>query len=210
MTKNPTPCRNSLIVHPPESSMTLDLMSEAADLMIAGRIEAARERMLTADIRSLRKWFHYEAQPTTKVLRRHGITRSDLPKPPKEIRTPGRVKDRTKYAVFQRDSWHCRFCSMRVIDPRARSHFSRTFDDFHWGRPNLHKHSCIAVLASPDHVVPQQWGGSNEEDNLVTACRPCQFSRHEHRIEHCGIFDPRDRPPIKSDWDGLYRVLGCA
>ena len=207
MNTNPTACRNSLIVHPPESNMTLDLMAEAADLLLAGRIEAARECMLKADIRSLGEWFHFEAQPTTKVLRRHGITRSDLPKPPKGGKTPGDAKTRTKYAVFQRDSWRCRFCDTRVIDPRARSRFSMTFDEFQWKPGNLNKHACLAVLASHDHVVPRQWGGSNEEQNLVTACWPCQFSRHEHRIEHCGIFDPRDRKPIQSDWDGLCRVM---
>ena len=209
MNTNRTPCRNSLIVHPSESNMTLDAMAKAADLLIAGRIEAAREWILKADIRSLREWFHYEAQPTRKVLLRHGIKKSDLPDPPTEIKTPGDAKARTKYSVFQRDAWHCRFCGIRVIDPRARDHF-KPLDEFQWGKRNLDRHASLAVLASHDHVIPKQWGGSHEMSNLVTACWPCQFSRHKYRIEHCGIFDPRDRPPIESNWDGLCRVLDAA
>lgn len=169
-------CRNSLIKHPADSNKTLDLLSEAVDLLIAGRFECARDRILEADIRSLCEWFHHEAQRTTLALSRHGIRRSELPKPPKNLKTRGDASAKTKYAVFQRDGWLCRFCDIRVIDPRVRKRLSELFVDFRWGRRNLDKHACLAVLASHDHVVPRQWGGSNEEYNLVTACWSCQFS----------------------------------
>ena len=185
-------------------------MSEAADLLVVGRKDDAFERILQADIRSLREWFHYQAQATTVALRRHGISRSALPKPAKDLKTPGDASAKTKYAIFRRDAWYCRFCGTRVIDPRVRKRLSDTFGEFRWGRGNLNKHACLAVLASHDHVVPRQWGGSNEPDNLVTACWPCQFSRHNYRIEDCGIFDPRDRPPIDAGWDGLCRILDAA
>ena len=79
-----------------------------------------------------------------------------------------------------------------------------------WGRRNLGKHACLAVLASHEHVVPRQWGGSNEQNNLVTACWSCQFSRHNYRLEDSGIIDPRNRAPINDVWDGLFRVLAAA
>lgn len=65
----------------------------------------------------------------------------------------------------------------------------------------------IAVLGSHDHVVPRSWGGSNELDNLVTACWPCQFGRGNARLEDCGLIDPRDRAPVVDDWDGLSRLV---
>ena len=207
---NPNHCKNSLIEHPPESNIVLGLMSEAADMLVAEQTDDALERILQADTRSLREWFHFQAQATTVALRRHGIIRSALPRPPKDLKTPGDASARTKYAIFRRDGWHCRFCGTRVIDPRVRKCLSDTFGEFRWGRGNLNKHACVAVLASHDHVVPRQWGGSNEPDNLVTACWPCQFSRHNYRIEDCGIFDPRDRPPIDAGWDGLCRVLDAS
>ena len=204
---NSVPCRMSLIEHPAESNTTLDLMSVAADLLSVGRTIDAHARVLEADISSLCEWFHYEAQPTTLALRRHGIRRSELPKPHKHLKTKGDASAKTRYSVFKRDGWHCRFCSIRVIDPRVRKRLSEMFDEFRWGRRNLEKHACLAVLASHDHVIPRRWGGSNEENNLVTACWPCQFSRSSYRIEDCGIFDPRTRPPIADGWDGLGRIL---
>ena len=206
----PRQYRYSLIEHPAASNIVLDLMSEATDLMVAGRMDDARKRLLQADIPSLREWFHYEAQPTTLALRRHGISRSGLPKPPKALKTQGDASAKTKHAIFRRDVWHCRFCGIRVIDPRARKRLSGAFGEFHWGRGNLNKHACLAVVASHDHVVPRQWGGSNEKENLVTACWACQFSRHNYRIEDCGILDPRDRPPVTAGWDGLCRLLDAA
>ena len=205
MTQNPS--RYTLITHPRESNVTLDLMSEAADLLLDRRVHEATAKIVQANIRSLREWFHYEAQKTTLVLRRHGIERSKLPKPPKELKTEGDAKAQIKKSVFGRDRWHCRFCCIRVIDPQIPKHLSGIFSEFPWGSANLEKHACLAVRASHDHVLPRSWGGSNDDANLVTACWPCQFSRMEHRIEECGISDPREREPIRSDWDGLLRFL---
>ena len=200
-------CRFSLIEHPAESNVVLDLMAEAADLLVAGQIGGAHARILAADIPSLCEWFHYEGQPTTKILKRHGIERSNLPTPPKELKTKGDATQQTKDFMFARDGWHCRFCGIRVLDPKVRPHLSRMFTDVRWGRRNLEKHACIAIRGSHDHVVPRQWGGANDENNLVSACWPCQFSRSRHRIEDCGLFDPRDRAPINDGWDGLRRVF---
>lgn len=96
--------RDSLIEHPAESNITLDLMSEASDLLVAGQLDDARKRIVEADIRSLCEWFHHKAQRTTVALRRHGIGRSELPTPPKE--QSGHASDYTKHAVFLRDGWH--------------------------------------------------------------------------------------------------------
>lgn len=42
-------------------------------------------------------------------------------------------------------------------------------------------HKCVycgsAESLSLDHVVPRSKGGSNSEDNLVTACQPCNSSK---------------------------------
>jgi hypothetical protein len=180
-------------------------MSEAADLLVSGRLKDAAEKVLKADSQSLGAWFHYEAQASSKILEQHGIKPST---PPRKLKTKEIHKQRDFHAILDRDGWHCRFCSIRVIDPRARRRFSQLLPDaMRWGSTNLSKHACLAVLASPDHVLPRGWGGSNELDNLVTACWPCQFSRMEVRIEECGMNDPRDRQPIADDWDGLLRVL---
>ena len=207
--------RNTLISHPSASNNTLDLMSEAASLVVDDRISEARAKIIEADIRCLTEWFHFEAQATTKVLASYNIDRAKLHKPPPERKTKGSPKKRDKDIIFERDGWHCRFCGIRVIDPEARKQLSKLVPcesrewcpALQWGGGNLDKHACIAVMASPDHVLPKSWCGSNDPCNLVTACYPCQFSRMEYRIKDCGILDPRNRDPVNNGWDGLRRVL---
>lgn len=50
-------------------------------------------------------------------------------------------------------------------------------------------------------------GGDNSPGNVVTTCRPCNFVHMGHPIEHLGLKDPRDRPPMVDEWDGLCRLL---
>ena len=139
-----------------------------------------------------------------------GLPGPHCPTPLKDIKTLEDASASMKYAMFRRDAWHCRFCATQVIDPRVRKRLSDTFVDFRWRWGDLNKHACLAMLASHDHVVPRQWVGSNEPDNVVTACWPYQFSKHNHRIEVCGIIDPRDLPRIDAGWDELCRVLDAA
>ena len=58
-----------------------------------------------------------------------------------------------------------------------------------------------------DHVVPHSAGGTNDPENLVTACWSCQFRRGAWSLEEVGLFDPRDRPLKVDDWDGHTRLL---
>lgn len=50
--------------------------------------------------------------------------------------------------IFKRDGFACTYCGAKPVD--------------------LH---C-------DHVVPVSRGGANTDDNLTTACRPCNSSKH--------------------------------
>lgn len=34
-----------------------------------------------------------------------------------------------------------------------------------------------------DHVVPVRWWGSNDDDNLTTACAPCNRSKKDRSVE---------------------------
>jgi hypothetical protein len=53
-----------------------------------------------------------------------------------------------KILIFERDSYICQYCSRYTEDP-----------------------DC-------DHVIPWSRGGSDASDNLVTACRACNGSKH--------------------------------
>ena len=41
---------------------------------------------------------------------------------------------------------------------------------------------------SVDHIIPQSRGGTNEFDNLVTACQPCNSKRQAGRVSLAPIY----------------------
>jgi len=56
-------------------------------------------------------------------------------------------------------------------------------------------------------VLPHSCGGTNELDNLVVSCAACNYGKMSYRLEELGLSDPRDRPPVPSNWDGLERLI---
>ena len=114
-------------------------------------------------------------------------------------------------ALYMRDGWRCRFCGCRVVSNGARSALRACIPGaIPWGGSGGYHGAFFALTASVDHVVPHSAGGGNEPENLVTACWSCQFGRGRYTIEEVGLSDPRCRPPIVDDWDGLCRVVGHA
>lgn len=56
-------------------------------------------------------------------------------------------------------------------------------------------------------MLPHAYGGTNDLDNLVVSCAACNSGKMSYRLEGLGLTDPRERPPIQSQWDGLERLL---
>src|SRR5207253_1428589 len=91
--------------------------------------------------------------------------------------------------VLARDGYRCRFCGCRVIVKEARKKFivalPLAVKADGAGTPH---HAALAVLtASIDHVVPFRRGGSNDLENLVTTCGPCQFGRGHWLLEEAKL-----------------------
>lgn len=59
------------------------------------------------------------------------------------------ISKRTRFEVFKRDDFQCRYCGARAPE----------------------------MILHVDHVVPVCDGGSDEEDNLVTACEGCNLGK---------------------------------
>src|SRR6266849_2627247 len=96
-----------------------------------------------------------------------------------------------------------------VVVPAARKALAVAVPDaLCWQGPNEDLHAAfLYVSATLDHVVPHSRGGRNDMGNLVAACWPCNFGRGGYLLEQMGLSDPRQRPPIRDDWDGLVRML---
>lgn len=106
-----------------------------------------------------------------------------------------------------RDGYHCRFCGIPVIRKEVRARIRAVYPDaLRWGMRNLDQHTAFQVMwAQYDHLVPHALGGTNDLENIVIACAPCNFGRMNSSLEEVGIADPRTRSPVPGSWDGLTR-----
>lgn len=118
-------------------------------------------------------------------------------------RMPGAAIQRS---ILERDGWRCRWCTTPIIIPVANNRMTRELPDLYpRGTKNVEIHGLIMCSqGSIDHVIVHSLGGTNDPDNLVTACWPCQFARGELDYTRLGLTDPRLRPPIVDDWDGCH------
>ena len=130
----------------------------------------------------------------------HGTVSRTEPRMPSEAQ---------KRLLHERDGYHCRFCGIPVVRAEVRKKFCLTFPELLiWGPKNIQQHVAFQTLwAQYDHVVPHSAGGSNDLDNLVVTCGPCNFGRMAYTLEEVGLTDPRSREPVRSTWDGLERFL---
>lgn len=120
-------------------------------------------------------------------------------------KAPAYIPAGTLRYIQDRDGWRCRFCDLRLVDWRVLKELCVRFpDELSWGTQDVDQHAAVAGLRfSPEHVFPRSRGGSNDPDNLVSACWTCQFQKGECTLEELWLDDPRNRAPVTGDWDGL-------
>jgi 5-methylcytosine-specific restriction endonuclease McrA len=117
-----------------------------------------------------------------------------------------------KVRVHRRDHWTCRYCGRKVILYPVMHLLGLIFPDQFPHTPNWkggQTHPAVAACSSAvDHKVPGSQGGAwLAEDNLVTACAPCNAAKADFTLEQLGW---QLRPIALSSWDGLsgsYRDL---
>lgn len=197
------PCLRSPL---PEHGAAAEMLSEAVDALLAGDLKLARDRVRRADLPVL-----FEHAPLVmsgrdpNIQRRRPVetSRENPPKVATRMPTGEAVKK-----LFAQDGWHCRFCNCRVVPPRVRNAMRVALPGaIPWSETEGYHGAFFAISASVDHVIPHSAGGTNDEENLVTACWSCQFGRGAWLLEEVGLLDPRARPPVRDGWDGLERLL---
>ena len=111
--------------------------------------------------------------------------------------------------LIRRDSLHCRFCSIPVIDPKIRKFIRKLYtESLRWGRKNSQQHAAFQCMwLQFDHILPHSRGGDNTLENLVITCAPCNFGRMEYTLEELGLVDSRTVSIEPAPWDGLARFL---
>jgi len=102
---------------------------------------------------------------------------------------------------------HCRFCGIPLVGRWVRAAITAAYPHTApWGNSNAGQHAALQCMwLQFDHLVPWSRGGDNRPDNIVVTCAPCNYGRQSRLLAECGLLDPRDFPPIRSDWDELER-----
>jgi 5-methylcytosine-specific restriction endonuclease McrA len=137
------------------------------------------------------------------------------------IRKPSRkqIPRELQISVFRRDRWLCRWCKKPVIFAPAMKYLQHDlansgYRDLAYWRPAFDR--CGAPLldelaAAIDHVKPFSLGGTNDLDNLATACNKCNTKKNNADASKWG----HDHPvkPIRSKfgepkgWDGFSSLF---
>jgi HNH endonuclease len=164
----------------------------------------AEELFRLADMPEIRQWTK-SIWANSEV---HVRFRSSEPTLAKELRAKERMPSQAEKArVHQRDGYHCRFCGMPVVRSQTRKLIHHAYPQaVIWGDKDVQQHAAFqAMWAQYDHIVPHARGGTNDLENLVLTCAPCNFGRAGYTLQEVAVTDPRIRLPVQSQWDGLER-----
>jgi 5-methylcytosine-specific restriction endonuclease McrA len=183
----------------------VDLFIRAVDAFKAGNKDLCLEIIDQIRTAEITEWYIEHGQ----MSGRHRKLQLNIP-PPETIdislRDPIRSPAKLQKQVFERDSYHCRYCGGKLISQEFLKTFIKSLNSplFSRGETNLNTHGIIHLTwPVADHVIPWNKGGRTSLDNLVSSCAPCNYGKDGYTIEQLGLIDPLTRPAKISDWDGL-------
>lgn len=180
-------------------------LDAAVSAHLAGQRTVAKQLFALADMPEIRAWT-YSMWADSSVHLRVPTPESPVAK---ALRPQSRMPtEAIKRAIHGRDGYSCRFCGIPVIRAEVRKRISLAYPDVvRWsGVSDKEKHAAFQTMwAQYDHIVPHAHAGSNELENLVLACAPCNFGRAGYTLKDVAVSDPREQPIDRSHWDGLER-----
>lgn len=180
-------------------------LDAAVSAHLLGKSALAEDLIRSADICEIRSWTKSIWANSEIHLRNPPDLASSLPKDQRvKVRMPTRAE---KALIHKRDGYNCRFCGMPVVRPETRNLIRARYPNaLTWGSKEIEQHAAFqAMWAQYDHLLPHARGGTNDLNNLVLTCAPCNFGRGGYTLQEIGVQDPRERLIIKSSWDGLER-----
>ncbi len=188
----------------PEIMEASELLNKAVDAHLSGNRILAAAFIAQSNIPAIREWTEsIWGKDSPYVV----VDKSS------EIQNVISIQDRVvarmpntdeKRKLHERDGYNCRFCGIPVIRKEVRVKISQVYPI--WGRKNHEQHAAFqAMWAQYDHILPHAKGGTNDLENLVVACAPCNFGRMDFTLEQVRLADPRNFAPRVSEWDGLER-----
>ncbi|MDH2328858.1 hypothetical protein QCN27_18570, partial [Cereibacter sp. SYSU M97828] len=71
-----------------------------------------------------------------------------------------------------------------------------------WGKGHMGQFSMEIMTPTGSRLGGNQ---HSTADNIVVCCALCNFGKDRFTLMQLGVEDPRPRPPLPIDWDGLER-----
>uniref|UniRef100_B8HMF3 HNH endonuclease n=1 Tax=Cyanothece sp. (strain PCC 7425 / ATCC 29141) TaxID=395961 RepID=B8HMF3_CYAP4 len=192
----------------PEIAEAAALLNEAVNAHLAGNSQLAEKLIRQADMPLIRDWTESIWGSKSPYIQYRVVP--DQPEIlPKDRRTKRMPSSAEKQTLHLRDGYHCRFCEIPLIRQEVRQKIATVYPTaLPWGKTNVTQHAAFqAMWVQYDHLIPYARGGTNDMDNMVITCAPCNFGRMNYTLAEVGLIDPRLREPIQSEWDGLERFL---
>jgi hypothetical protein len=191
----------------PEIFDAARLLDAAVSLHHQGRRALADELIRIADNPAITEWSESlwgAGGPWTRPLPVENPREFVARERRVEVRMPTSAEKR---ALLERDGYHCRFCGIPLVRSETRSLIRECYPEaLRWGSRNADQHAALqAMWLQYDHLLPHARGGTNDRDNMVVACAPCNCGRSNLTLEEVGVADPRARDPLPFAWDGLER-----
>ena len=179
-------------------------LDDAVSAHLEGRRDVADELIRRANMPAIREWVESIWGKNTGFLPKGASVGSIA----KHLRVKERMPTPAQKAeLLRRDGYHCRFCGIPVIRTEIRKRIHAVYPEaLPWGRKNIEQHAAFqAMCVQYDHLVRHASSGTNDLENIVITCGPCNFGRVHYSLEEVGLIDPRTRGPVRSNWDGLER-----
>jgi len=199
--------RNCLRDPVPEIYDAARFLDAAVSAHMVGKTAIAEDLIRLADVPVIRDWSESlwgKDGPWTRPL----FVDHSTPFLDKSVRLKVRMPSTADLnAILARDGFHCRFCGIPLVRAETRKRIQQAYPAaLRWGDRNAEQHAGLqAMWLQFDHVLPHARGGSNDLNNILVTCAPCNNGRSNLTLEEAGLADPRKRAPIASSWDGLER-----
>jgi 5-methylcytosine-specific restriction endonuclease McrA len=201
--------RNCLITYPPE----LDRLKVAGQIIAAMSAaktspQDARRIIQSIDSNGLKRFFidvaqhagswRFEHNPKQMEHQPVGATKRSTP-PRKQL-----------LKLFSRDNYRCRYCGTPIVGDRKQFVAlaeQLSIPELVVTGGNEARHGLyLTFRGSHDHLVPLAEGGTNDMDNLLTACWPCQFGKFRFSLDDLRIQLRKGPYPFIDQWASIMDV----
>jgi hypothetical protein len=201
--------RNCLRDPIPEIEIAARYIGDAVSAHLSGDQAEAIRLLTAADMPAIEEWSisvmgpfsqYNHPNPTTDPY--HCVPIAMRSKP----RMPGMAMKRALHALY---GYQCCFCGTPVISEVVRKCLISLYPELpKWKNTDRPRHIMFRIMrAQYDHVFPHSRGGPTSMENLVITCAPCNYGRMQFTLAEMGLVDPRTRDLVRSDWDGLERLM---